>query len=145
MDNKKLSTVLTIIAFVIAAVGIVLSVLIMTGDDYFDPSYQALVLNTLNFTNVLLGIAAVIALGFGIYYFFTNIKKNVPLLIGVVVFGVLVVICYSLASDALQPSYADDITNTASKWSGAGLMVMYVLVAVTVVVAVVGEISRIFK
>ncbi len=145
MDNKKLSTVLTIVAAVIIAIGLVLSVMIMAGDDYYDPDYQSLVLNTLNFTNVLLGIAAVIALGFGIFYFFTNIKKNIPLLIGVIVFGVLVVVCYSLASDALQPSYEDDITAAASQWSGAGLMVMYVLVAVALLAAVVGEISRIFK
>jgi uncharacterized BrkB/YihY/UPF0761 family membrane protein len=147
MDNKKLDTVLTIIAFIIGVVGIILGILIMIQpkEEYYDQAFQSLVGGTIQFTNILLIVAAAAAILFGLYYFATNIKKNIPLLIGVLVFVVIAIVSYSLAGDAVPSTYADDITPTTSRLSGAGLGVMYVLVIVAILAALIGEISRIFK
>ena len=65
--------------------------------------------------------------------------------IGIVVFIVLAIVCYNLASGTIKPSYDAGITELSSKLSGAGLMVMYVLVIVAGGAALVGEITRVFK
>jgi len=147
MDTKKIDTVLTIIAFVIGIAGFILGVMIMTTpeEDYTTGFFQSLVSNSLNFTYVLLIVAAAASILFGVFYFARNIKNNVPMLIGVVAFVIVAFICYSLASSEVLDSYGDDITPGTSKLSGMGLMVMYVLVIVAVVGAVVGEVVRIFK
>jgi len=147
MDNKKLDTILTIIAFIIGVAGIILGIVIMGTPEveHYDPGFQSLVSGTLQFTNVLLIIAAAAAVLFGLYYFITNIKSNIPLLIGVVVFVVIAVVSYSIAGDAVPSEYADELTPQTSQLSGAGLGVMYVLLIVALLSAVIGEISRIFK
>lgn len=147
MDTKKLDTVLTIIAFVIGVTGIILGIVIgITPEaEHGDPGFQSLVTGTIQFTNVLLIIGAAAAILFGLYYFATDIKKNIPLLVGVVVFVIIAIICYSVASDEVLPTYGEDITSATSRLSGAGLGVMYVLVVVAVVAALAGEIVRIFK
>lgn len=147
MDNKKLDTVLTIIAFIIGVAGIILGIVIMgyPDEEYADPGFQSLVSGTIQFTNILLIIAAAAAVLFGLYYFITNIKKNIPLLIGIVVFIVIAIIAYSMAGDAVADNYVGKITPSTSKLSGAGLGVMYVLLVIALLSAVVGEVSRIFK
>ena len=147
MDTKKIDTVLTIIAFVIGVTGIILGIVIgITPEaEHGDPGFQSLVTGTIQFTNVLLIIGAAAAILFGLYYFATDIKKNIPLLVGVVVFVIIAIICYSVASDEVLPTYGEDITSATSRLSGAGLGVMYVLVVVAVVAALAGEIVRIFK
>lgn len=147
MDNKKLDTVLTIIAFIIGVAGIILGIMIMSTpeDEHFDPGFQSLVAGTVQFTNVLVVICAAAAILFGLYYFATNIKRNIPLLIGVLVFVVIAIVSYSMAGDSVSAQFADEITPQTSRMSGAGLGVMYVLLIVAALAAVIGEISRIFK
>ncbi len=147
MDNKKLDTVLTIIAFIVGVAGIILGIVIMgtPEDEHFDPGFQSLVTGTIQFTNILLLIAAAAAILFGLYYFLTNIKRNIPLLIGILVFVVIGIVSYSLAGDAVPSQYADELSAQTSKLSGAGLGIMYVLLIIALLSAVIGEISRIFK
>jgi len=147
MDNKKLGTVLTVIAFIIGVAGIILGIAIMgtPEEEHYDPGFQSMVSGTIQFTNVLLIIAAAAAILFGLYYFVTNIKKNIPLLIGILVFVVIGIVSYSMAGDAVPARVADELTPQTSKLSGAGLGVMYVLLIIALLSAVIGEISRIFK
>jgi len=147
MDNKKLDTILTVIAFIIGVAGIILGIVIMGTPEaeHFDPGFQSLVSGTIQFTNILLIVAAAAAILFGLYYFITNIKRNIPLLIGILVFAVIAIVSYSMAGDAVPSEYVDELTPQTSKLSGAGLGVMYVLLIVALLSAVIGEVSRIFK
>lgn len=138
MDNKVLSTILTIGAFIIGAIGLVMGILIMSGN-------ESVVGSAITLTMIVMGVAAVVAILFGLFHFLANIKQNIPLLIGVVVFVIVAIICYNLANGEVLRSYADEITATDVKWSGTGLMVMYVLVVGAVAAALIGEITRIFK
>jgi len=137
MDTKKLDTGLTILAFVIGIIGLILGIRIMVGYEDVIGTSIWLVFGLM----ILAGGAAII---FGLVQLLTNLKRNMSLLIGIIGFLVLAFICYSLASDDVT-NYAEDITTGASQASGAGLMLMYVLVIGAVALAIIGEVVRIFK
>lgn len=137
MNSDKLDTILTGVAFLIGVVGLVLGIRVMAGyEDAIGPSIT-LVFGLM----IVAGGAAVI---FGLIGLLTNLKGNMPLLIGIIGFAVLAFICYSIASDDVS-RYSEDITASASQLSGAGLMIMYVLVIGAVAMAIIGEVVRIFK
>ncbi len=145
--SKKLDTVLTVLAAVVCIVGFVLCIRMLVADEseHYTEGFQSLVTGTLQFTNVLLIIGAVAAVGFGLWYFITDIKNRIPTLIGIVVFVVLGLIGYSLASDTVLSTYPEGITAETSKWSEGGLIFMYILVVIAIGAALIGEVSRIFK
>lgn len=138
MDNKVLNSVLSIGALAIGAIGLIVSIMIMVGN-------ESVLDFALYFTYALLIAAAVIAVLFGLVYFATSIRSNIPMLIGIVVFAIIAIVSYNIASSEVLPHYVEGTTPMESKLSGAGLMVMYVLIVAAVFIAVVGEIVRIFK
>lgn len=138
MENKTLDTALTVGSMIIGVIGLIMGVMIMGGN-------ESIIGSAITLSMVIMGVAAAVAIIFGLIHFLTHIKSNIPMLIGVVVFVILVIVCYNMASSEIMPSYSDDITPSSSKMSGAGLMVMYVLVIIATAVALIGEVSRIFK
>ncbi|MGB6035969.1 MAG: hypothetical protein WBG42_06855 [Cryomorphaceae bacterium] len=137
MDMKKLGTGLTVLSFVIIVVGLILTIRIATGSEASISPSLYLVYGCM----IVAGGAAIL---FGLVQLLTNLKRNMSLLIGLIGFVVLAFICYSIASDDVT-RYGEDITTSASQISGAGLMVMYVLVIAAVAMAIIGEVVRIFK
>ena len=138
--DKNVSLLLTIFSIVIGLAGLIMSIMIMIGYNN-----NSMVGPTLDFSYWLFGIAAGFAILFGVVSLFANLKKNIPFLIGIAVLVVIGFICYSAASGEVLPSYGNDITESASKFSGAGLYFMYVMVGVAVVVTILGEIIRLFN
>ncbi|NEN23852.1 hypothetical protein G3O08_10100 [Cryomorpha ignava] len=138
MENKTLDSALTIGAFIIGIIGLIMGIMIMRGN-------ESVVGPAITLSMVVMGVAAAVAILFGLFHFLTNIKRNIPMLIGIVVFVILAIVCYTLASDTVLQSYDPGITESESKLSGAGLLIMYVLVVVAAGAAIVGEITRIFK
>lgn len=138
MENKTLDSVLTIGAFILGAIGLIMGIMIMIGN-------ESVIGPSITLSMVIMGVSAAVAVLFGLFHFLTNIKRNIPMLIGIVVFVILAIVCYNLASGTILPTYAEDITESSSKLSGAGLMIMYVLVIVAAGAAVIGEVTRIFK
>ena len=137
MDMKKLGTGLTVLSFLIIVVGLFLTIRIAVGSESSISPSLYLVYGCM----IVAGGAAIL---FGLVQLLTNLKGNMSLLIGLIGFVVLAFICYSIASDDIT-RYDDDITTSASQISGAGLMVMYVLVIAAVAMAIIGEVVRIFK
>jgi hypothetical protein len=137
MDMKKLGTGLTGLSFLIIVIGLILTIRIAMG-------YEASISPSLYLVYGCMIVAGGAAIIFGLVQLLTNLKKNMSLLIGIIGFIVLAFICYSIASDDVT-RYGEDITTTASQFSGAGLMLMYVLVVGAVFLAIIGEVVRIFK
>ncbi len=137
MEDKKLKTILTIVAFGISIIGLILSIRIMSG-------YEDVIGTAITLTIVLMVAALGTALLFGVYHLFSNLKKNMPLLGALIAFALIGVISYAIASDSTV-GYSDEITATISKLSGAGIIVMYVLILGAVGSALVGEFTRLFK
>lgn len=138
MDNNKLSTGLTIMAFAIIVVGLFMSIRIMMG-------YEDMVGSAITLSMVLIGVAAGVAVIFGIVQLATNLKKNLSMLVGLAVFAVVAVIAYSMADDTILRSYPDGTTSTGVKFSEAGIYLMYILVVLAALTAIVAEVSRLFK
>lgn len=94
-------------------------------------------------------LAALIGIGFGAYHFLANIKKSKGTLVGVLVFAVVLVISYFLASDEVLRSYAMGDGSAPSpelvKVSGAGIIAFYLFGLLAIAAAIFAEISRLFK
>ncbi len=138
MENKTLDTGLTIGAFVLGVVGLIMGIMIMVGN-------ESVIGSAITLSMVLMGIAAGVAVIFGLFHLVSDFKRNIPMIIGAIGFIILAAICYSLASSDLMPTYEETITGATSKWSGAGLLLTYVLIIAALIVAVAGEVIKIFK
>lgn len=105
--------------------------------------------------NVSIGLfilCAVIAVGFAIYKFvmdaIDNPKSAIKPAIALGAVALLVIISYSLASDAIPTFLGSDnfeITAGTSKWVETSLYGMYILFLITVVALVYTEVSRIWR
>jgi len=108
--------------------------------------------NGLTFTYVLLFIAAGATVLASLYIFVMKFlakpKKALVSLIPIILIGVVLLIAYLTASDAIldMPNYDGDANvPTQLKWSGVGLIMTYVLLGLTVVAILVSEIVKFFK
>lgn len=137
MENKTLNVVLNVLAFAIGIVGLILGIRIMSG-------YEDVIGTALWLVYVLMIVAGGIAILFGLIGLFTNLKRNIPVLIGLAGFVVIGLIAYNVASNEVLAGYGD-ITPETSQLSGMGIMVMYTLLILAVVAAIFGEIIRLFK
>lgn len=108
--------------------------------------------NSLVFTYVLLGIAAASAILFSLYIFVMKLlakpKKAIVTLIPIALIGLILLISYSSASSELldMPNY-DGVDNVPGqlKWSGAGLIMSYVLLGLAVIAILVSSVMKFFK
>ncbi|MDD3859774.1 MAG: hypothetical protein PHW83_06205 [Bacteroidales bacterium] len=106
----------------------------------------------LNFSIYLFIACAVIAIGFAIYKFVADAidkpKSAIKPALALVGVAILVLISYSLASDAIPVFLGSDnfdITPATSKWVETSLYGMYILFAITVLALVYTELSRIWR
>jgi len=106
----------------------------------------------LNFSMYLFFACAIIAVGFAIYKFIADAidkpKSAIIPAIALVMIALLIVVSYSLASDAI-PVFLGvdnfDITPATSKWVETSLYGMYILFGITVLALLYTEISRIWR
>lgn len=134
--------------FVFITIGVVLMVMTMSdfnksGEEYMCescwPTNAFIVLSY-----ILLGLAALAAVGGAIMGAVQHPKKIKGSLIGIGVLALVVVVSYLLASDEVLESYGD-ITATTSRLSGAGLYAFYILFAGSILAIIYSSISRALK
>jgi type III secretory pathway component EscS len=104
--------------------------------------------------------AVVIAVLFGIYKFITQIKKNVPQLVGILAFAVILAIAwYGMANWDLadynayrggkfideDPTKNFGLTQGLLSLSDGGVWALFILIPLTIILAVVAEVVNIFK
>lgn len=101
---------------------------------------------------VLFFIAAVGAIGFAIFLivmkFIDEPKKAVFMLVPFLIVGVLILISYAMASDTnlVMPTYdGPDNVPFWLKWSGAEIILTYLLVGLAALSIIYVEVSKIFK
>ena len=106
----------------------------------------------LNFSLYLFAACAVLAIGFAIVKFVIDAidspKSAIKPAIVLGIIALLVIVSYSLASDAI-PQFLGaknfDITPATSKWVETSLIGMYILLGITIVALLYTEISRIWR
>lgn len=130
----------------LAVLGIILT--IMAVKDYdLDPSTGALD-TVINLFLIMIGICALVAIGFGAKALFSDFKNNKKALYGIAGVIVLALLGYLLASDFVKPEWLTKdtpITDVVSKRSGAGLITSYLLAGVAVLLIIGLEIKNALK
>jgi hypothetical protein len=97
-------------------------------------------------TYILFAVATLAALVFPIMHMISHPKKAKEVGMGVAALLVIYLIATSLASDEVTEYYAKfDVTATASKQVGTGLIAFYILAAGAVLSAVYAEVSKKLK
>jgi glucan phosphoethanolaminetransferase (alkaline phosphatase superfamily) len=134
--NSKLSKILTIIAGVIGLIGFYFFIrIVMEGDDVIktDVALQNSILSPfINYSVVLLGIVTLISVVFSLINLFKNPEILKRTLIGVAFLAVLLVIAYSVSSDAavtdaMGKIIKDGEAGSVSKWVGTLIYYSYYL------------------
>lgn len=108
--------------------------------------------NSLVFTYVILGIATVFTVLFTLYIFVMKLiakpKKAIVTLVPIILIGVIFLLSYTSASSELMnmPNY-DGVDNVPGKlkWSGAGLIMSYILLGLAVIAILVSAVTKLFK
>lgn len=90
---------------------------------------------------IVLGVASIII--FSIYHLVQNPKKSIMSIIGFLVIIALFLITYFLATD--YTTKPDMMSSGMVKLIGSGLFSLYVLLALSVIGIIVGEITSFFK
>lgn len=135
MDHKSNARIGQIILWLIVGLGVVLFIMIMMGN-------EAGIDGGLYLTYAVFGIGVVLALLSGLMSLFSggNIKSTlIPLAALVAMF----VIAYVMADGAVKPEW--NITETASKLIGAGLIMTGMAATVAVAAAIYGGVMKLFK
>jgi hypothetical protein len=155
MNDKALRLGLGILRSVIIVIGTVLLLMIAsrsTTDETFGQgmdAYGSLLDNVYTLTLLALVICTAAALLFGLYFFFTNIKKRLPTLAGMVGFVLIgLVSFYVLADKTVLRAYevgGMKVTEQESQFAGGGIYMVYLLGVIALVAILWTEISRLFK
>ncbi|MGB0166713.1 MAG: hypothetical protein ACPF8V_07640 [Luteibaculum sp.] len=138
MEEKKLNLILNIVKLGISAVGIILFLMILFGDG------ASTVGAALTLTYVALFLCALVALGFGIYLFISNMKHSKKGLISLVAFIAILLVTYAVASSEI-PDIKQSVTASTVKMVGGGLSAFYVLLVGAVGAIVYAEVSKLLK
>ena len=149
MDNKALNIGTTVIRLLIAILGVVFIILIISGsyedeagDSQLDKMGAFGLTSGLVLTYLTIGLCFLAWFLFGLGDLVMNFKDRKKVLIGFVVFLALLLLGYILAGDHVYGSWAEKgVTEDTSKWVGAGLMSFYVMLAGAVLAIIWSEIS----
>lgn len=151
------SKILSIILFILLGVSAVFIILLYVGEEveHVLPSGKTklgptnLKLNiALNWAKILILIAAVIAILAQIYHLIFISRNILKPLIILVAFAIFIIIAYALASDEVLELVGYKGTDNVPhvlKRSGTGLIMAYILLALTLLSIVYTEVSKLIK
>jgi hypothetical protein len=139
MDNAKLNMILNIVKIGIMALGVTFTALIVAGS-------ELMIGAALQLTYIVLGASAIAAILFGITHFVKNLEHSKKPLIGLVVFFGVLLLGFIFASDVVIPDWTKEpVTESTSKFVGAGLISLYLFMAAVVGTILFVEVNKITK
>jgi len=95
---------------------------------------------------IMVGLAALLSIVMPIINSLSHPKTLVKSAIGILVLGVIFIICWAIAGDEVSRRFVDEgLTASTSKFAGGLLMTMYTLFVVTVIGIVFSEINKALK
>lgn len=152
MNEKLMNYILFGVKSLIGLIGVILFIMIVTGEGENEAGEKLHSLGAINGGIVLTYVVFLLCLGlwviFGFWNIVANIKRSIPLLITLLVFGLIFAISYSMASDEIMETWKkkpDLFTPGNIKWADVGIYIMYVMLIFTVLAIVVSEIVKLFK
>ena len=152
---EKTSKITTIILWVIMAISVLLFVIMFYSiDNDANPGAKAVQMITINidWSIIMLVIAAVIAVGFSLFQMLSEKGKAIRALGVLAIFTVIIAISYFSASSEIPRFYGVDkfvadgtITEPIVRWIGTGLYVTYILAAGAVLTIIGFGVASVFK
>jgi xanthosine utilization system XapX-like protein len=152
MDMKKIALIGNIAKVIIGLIGFFLFIQILSAP-VCEAEYNKVCPETIPFISgsISLSMAALVICGglallFGIVFFFQNIRKSVGAIIGLIGLLVLAGISYAMSTGDLTSKWSEaGVTEQVSHLSGAGVYLVMFLLGITVVAALLSEVTRFFK
>lgn len=155
MKSNILEYVLTGAKFLIGILGVIFFIRILLYSDALDglvivdqERYDVLwgqIGAAYSLTMIAAAICGAAWVIFGLLKIVTDIKGSLSVLIGIVAFAIVGFIAWSMSNGELTKVGKIEITESASHWSGAGLQMLYILLGITVLVALFTEIKKLIR
>lgn len=152
MSEKNLNYILLGLKFLVGILGVLFFIMIITGEKTSETGEDLHNLGAIDSSIMLATYTFLLCLGiwavFGIINIVSNIKNSIPLLISIVIFGIILGIAYSMASDEILETWKKkpDLFSPGNvKWSDVGIFTTYFMLVLTIGAIVYGEISKLFK
>jgi len=147
--TDNIAKITKILLWVLIALSVFFALMLFTNTTEENTTWVG---NSLTFTEILLYLTAGAAVVASLYIFTMKLiakpKRALISLIPILLLLVIFIIAKSQASDAIldMPTYDGDANVPSQlKWSGTGLIIMYVLLGLAVVSIIYAEVSRFFK
>jgi hypothetical protein len=146
MDTKTASMIGNIVKILVAIAGAILCFLIISNSaDIEAGSKQNYVDGALTVTYIAMFVCVGIAILFGLFYFLKNIGKSKGMLFGIVGLAIVAFIAYSMSDSNAAANLMAEYDAETIKMSGAGIYLTILLLGIGVVVALLSEVTKIFK
>jgi hypothetical protein len=153
MKMKGINIVTQVIIYGMALLGTILCFAAMQTDAKVDPVTQQIstdatsVSNSITFTFVLLWVSGIVIVLGTILALLTNVKKFIPSLIGLAVFGVFLLIAMAFIYVEKDGPITDLplATENVIWWTDFGLRATYVMSVVAVLAIVGGNILKVLR
>lgn len=130
MNHSGSGLIGRIVQYAVALLGIVFFIMIYTG-------------NTAGIDGGLYVTYAAFILSAGIVVVFSLLGLNKKSLLGIGLFVVLVAVSYGLADGSVRPEWG--ISESTSKWIGAGIIMLIIAMVGAVGAIIYGEVTRLLK
>ncbi|MCB0395580.1 MAG: hypothetical protein KDD36_02940 [Flavobacteriales bacterium] len=143
--NTKWLIFIPLVISVISA--ILILVMLFKGDDAVKENPGSTVVPLFYITYIVLALCTLGAIVFPIIQIIQHPKNIKTYLISLGAIGVVFILSYVMASDVVPAKLATDLSITSGdiKWSGTGLIMFYILLAIAAVGILYSEVSRLFK
>ena len=150
----KIGKYVSIFMWVIIVITAILAISLVANlsDNELDPSMNSWVSTNLTWTYVLLIFSIITLIVFAIYQMATNFDAAKKGLMSMAFMGVVVLIAYLMASDAMPTffgaqKFIDDgtVTPTVMKWVDTGLIATYLVLGLSMASILYASLSRLFK
>ena len=147
--TDNIAKITKIILWVLIALSLFFALMLFINTSETDTTWIS---NALTFTNILLyltiGAAVISSLYIFVLVFIARPKKAIIKLIPIIILGGVLLFAYSISSDIPldMPNYDGDANVPVQvKWSGTGLVMMYVFFGLAILSIIYVEIARLFK
>ncbi len=148
--GKYVSIFMWVLVIITAILAI--SLIANLSDNEADPAMNSWVSTNLTWAYILMIFSVVVLVGFALYQTATNFQAAKKGLMAMAFMGVVVLISYIMASDAMPTffgaqKFIDDGTVTPSvmKWVDTGLIATYIVFGISVVSILYASVSRLIK
>ncbi len=142
MEYRNLKMVLNLLKTALVLLGGALAAFIITGQDIVGNQGEQ-VSYALQVAYIAVAICGGGAVLFTLYQFVVNFKRSLPSLVGVLIFGGILLIAYNMASTHGADFY--EISASQSQVIGGGIIAIYVFLGLAILAIIVSEVARLIK